>query len=112
MTHKQIEAAKAALPHFMRKITPEQYREHKKLWCREMINSCLVYGEARYSFYDPETGRFGQYARDYVKELGEETVIRIYNEQVQDFSKAIVKHCVGTDGEGVTYNACIWADEQ
>lgn len=58
------------------------------------------------------TGEFGRYAEDYVKSLGKKTVIRLYNEQVSDFSEAVVKHGVYTDGEGCSYNACIWKDEQ
>ncbi len=112
MTYKQIEAAKKLLPIWRKDMTPQQYVESIELACREMLNSCLVYGEAKYSFYNPQTGEFGPYAQDYVKELGEETVIRLYNEQAEDFSKAIVIRDVYTDSEDVSYNNCIWADEQ
>lgn len=112
MTVKQIEAAKRSLPGFWEPKTTKQRRLQEELSCRSLINSSLIYGTARYDFYDPATGEFGCNAKDYVKSLKEETVIRLYNEQAGDFSKAIVKHDVHTDNEGVTYNACIWEDEQ
>ena len=112
MTGKQIETAKRALPGFWEPKNARQRRQEKELACREMINSCLVYGSARYDFSNPATGEFGRYAEDYVKSLGKKTVIRLYNEQVSDFSEAVVKHGVYTDGEGCSYNACIWKDEQ
>lgn len=112
MTGKQIEAAKQTLPGLSGKHTPQQSRLRKELGCREMINSCLVYGSASYDFYDPATKRFGPYAERYVKALGEETVVRLYDEQAEDFAKAIVRHGVYTDHEGCSYNSCIWADEQ
>ena len=92
MTGKQIETAKRALPGFWEPKNARQRRQEKELACREMINSCLVYGSARYDFYNPATGEFGRYAEDYVKSLGKKTVIRLYNEQVSDFSEAVVKH--------------------
>ena len=112
MTRKQIEAAKKALPGFWEPKTAMQHRQEKELSCREMINSCLVYGSANYGFYNPATGEFGRYSENYVKSLGKETVIRLYNEQASDFSRAVVKHGVYTDGEGCSYNTCIWEDEQ
>lgn len=111
MTAKQIEEAQKALPGFMKPMTQQQRCQHDELSCRNMINSCLIYGSARFGFYDPKTGQFGHYAKDYIKKLGEETVVRLYNEQAGDFSKAIVKYGVHTDSEGCTYNTCIWGDE-
>lgn len=96
----------------MQEHTPQQSRLRKELDCREMINCCLIYGSARYNFYDPATKRFGQYAERYVKQLGEKAVARLYNEQAEDFAKAIVHHGIFTDEEGCTYNSCTWADEQ
>ena len=112
MTRKQIEAAKKALPGFFEDKTPRQRRQDEELSCREMINCCLIYGSAPYNFYDPRTKQFGQYAMAYVKSLGEETVVRLFNEQAVDFSQAIVRYGVNTDSEGGTYNSCIWKDEQ
>ncbi len=112
MTRQQIEEAKQTLPRFLEKHTPQQIQLRDELACREMINSCLIYGSARYDFYDPTTRQFGQYAQRYVKQLGGKAVARLYNEQVEDFSKATVHHGVYTDNEGCSYNSCVWADEQ
>ena len=112
MTKNQIEAAKKALPRMFKDMTPEQKTLSNELSCREMINSCLIYGSATGNFYDPETRQFGQYGLSYVKALGEETVVRLFNEQCEDFSKAYVVFGVYTDHEGCTYNSCVWADEQ
>lgn len=112
MTEKEIEIAEKALPSYFEDMTPEQCRQYEELSCRNMINSCLIYGSAHYHFYDPITQQFGHYAMDYVKSLGKKTVVRLYNEQVEDFSKAIVETDVYTDSEGVSYNSCIWEDEQ
>lgn len=111
MTGKQIEAAKKALPHWLSDLTPEQSRQHKELSCREMINSCLIYGCASYDFFNPETQLFGRYAKLFIDSLGEETIIRLYNEQAKDFSEAIVEHGVYTDREDTTYNNCTWKDD-
>lgn len=100
------------MPGLFEDKTPRQRRQDEELSCREMINSCLIYHSARYDFYDPKTKQFGRYAKDYVESLGEETVVRLYNEQAEDFSKAIVRHNVYTDSEDVSYNSCVWADEQ
>lgn len=111
MTGKQIEVAKKALPSILYDKTPEQRRLRNELSCREMINSCLVYGYARCYFYNTETQQFGKYAKHHIKYLGKETVLRLYNEQFKDFSKAIVKHAVNTDAEDGNYNSITWNDE-
>lgn len=111
MTDKQIKAARAILPHNLADMTEEQYRVYNELQCREMINSCLVYGQA-YCFYDVKTGKLGCYADHYLRTLDASTIKRLFNEQSADFAKAIVKKNVHQDSEGVTYNSVIWADEQ
>ena len=88
MTGKQIEAAKKSLPRFNNR-TPQDNRIDDELSCREMINSCLIYGNPT-AFYDENTGEFREYARRYVNDLGEETVKRLWNEQLADFAKATV----------------------
>lgn len=108
MTEKQIEAVKKTFS-YDKSMTPAQWRQDEELSCRSMINSCLTYG---YSFYNPKTRQFGYYAREYVRRLGEKTVIKLYKEQVKDFSKAIVQRGVYVDCEGCVYNSCIWGDEQ
>lgn len=110
MTGKQIEAAKQSLPRFNDR-TAQNKRTADELSCREMINSCLIYGDPT-AFYDESAGKFQEYAQRYVKDLGAETVKRLWDEQLADFAKATVVFGVYTDSEGCCYNSCIWADER
>lgn len=112
MTGKQIEIARKALPLSLNDMSPEQRLLYDELSCRRMINCCLIYGCAAYDFYNTDTQKFGRYAQLFIKPLGEETVIRLYNEQEKDFAEAVVTHGVYTDSEDTTYNSCTWADEQ
>lgn len=106
MTRKEIEKLKKEIPRFINgipcKLTQEQQLLHRELECREMINSCLCYGS---SFLK------SRYSESYVKELGKERVLELYNEQKVDFDKAIVLHNVYEDSEGVSYNSIKWEDE-
>ena len=111
MTQKQIDKARAELPTNWHEMTPEQRKTREELFCREMINSCLAYGQAQSSFYNPETKEFGYYAQDYIEELGKRTVIRLFNEQCDSFSRAVVKQGVYTDSEGCSYNSVMWQDD-
>lgn len=110
MTGKQIEAAKKLLPHFYDRTAQDKLLDDE-LSCREMINSCLIYGNPT-GFYDESTNEFKEYARRYVKDLGAETVKRLWDEQLADFAKATVIFGTYTDSEGCCYNSCIWADER
>ena len=117
MTQKQMDAIKATLPRFNEPWTDEQKRLDSELWCREMINSCLVYHGERFgrnAFFGERTGYSNphSYAHQYIKELGAERVNEIFEEQLADFRNAVVFHCVFTDDEGLTYNSIKWADEQ
>jgi hypothetical protein len=111
MTGKQIKEAWAKLPSSWGEMTPDQRKTREELFCREMINSCLAYGQAQSSFYNPETKEFGLYAEDYIKELGKTTVVRLFNEQCDSFSRAQVNRNVYTDSEGCTYSSIIWEDD-
>lgn len=106
MTRKQIKKIRKEIPRFENgipcELTPEQKQLHRELDCREMINSCLCYGS---SFLK------SRYSEPYVKELGKERVLELYNEQKVDFDKAIVLHNVYEDSEGVSYNSIKWEDE-
>lgn len=106
MTRKEIEKAKEKNPRFINgtpcKLTKEQEILHRELDCREMINSCLCYG----------TDFLNSIYKDrYIAELGVERVSQLYNEQKNDFEKAIVYHDVFEDSEGVSYNSIQWNDE-
>ena len=52
------------------------------------------------------------YMKKYIKSLGTILVSQLVDEQIQDFSKAIVLQNVHTDSEGCSYNCIIWHDEQ
>lgn len=106
MTGKEIEKIRNEIPQFEKgipcKLTIEQERLHKELDCREMINSCLCYGSDFLGI---------SYSEPYIKELGKERVLELYNEQKTDFDKAIVLHNVYEDCEGCSYNSIKWKDE-
>ncbi len=106
MTDKQIEKIKKEIPEYENgkrcNLTPEQEQLYKELNCRTMINSCLCYG---CDFINSD------YSDPYIKELGKERVLELYNEQKCDFDKSIVLHNVGQDGEGNYYNSIKWYDE-
>lgn len=112
MTDKQLQSLKKQLPPISHwdKWTPQQRTMEREIWCREMINSCLIYGNGK-GFYNPSTGEFGHYAQMYLKDLGEKRVLELWTEQVKDFSEATVMHNVYTDFEGCTYNSIKWADD-
>ena len=112
MTRKQIDQVRKEL----RKKTYKDWTDAEKmidreLYCREMINSCLIYGSASYYFYNKESEQFGHYATNYVRELGEKRVKELFEEQCADFAKATVYRNVYTDSEGCTYNSCKWEDD-
>lgn len=106
MTGKQIEKIRNEIPQFENgipcKLTPEQKLLHRELDCRDMINSCLIYGT---KFLET------RYSEKYIKKLGEKRVLELYNEQKADFDKAIVFHNVYEDSEGISYNSIKWEDE-
>lgn len=105
MTRKEIERAWKPLRDkgFGAKLTPEEKKLMSELNCREMINSCLIYGEM--SSFDT------RYGVQYRVELGERRVSELVYEQEQDFKKAVVRRNVHTDSEGCSYNSIVWADE-
>ena len=106
MTDNQIRKIRNEIPRFENgipcKLTREQEQLNRELDCREMINSCLCYGT---DFFN------SRYKDRYIKDLGEQRVFELYNEQKKDFDKAIVLHNVYEDGEGVSYNSIQWEDE-
>lgn len=92
-------------------LTDEQKLKLKELSLREMIMSCLVYGEDIFTsvcinacseyYHRP-------YAEEYIDILGYDRVMEIYNDQKKYFdTKCRVEKNVYTDYEGVTYNSLI-----
>lgn len=128
MTDKQIQAVKDRLnekyygdePHFPDNLkqpwTKKDKQLEKELSCREMINSCLIYGSDPFRKIDKWWYGHGycerSYMSDYEDELGEERVRQLYEEQKYDISQARIHHDVHTDSEGLSYNSITWADEK
>lgn len=114
MTRKQIEVAKKTLPRILdvpyREWTAEQKNLDNELSCREMINSCLTYGQMN-DFYRESTGEWGRWAELHRKDLSDERIIELIAEQRADFEKATVNSRVYTDSEGLSYNSVKWADD-
>jgi len=112
MTGSEITAARMQLPLFSQVAwkdwTEEQKRFDRELNCREMINSILCYHGER--GIQKDSYNFRNYLTDYVSQLGEETVDRLCEEQLEDFKKAVVRSA-GRDGEGNSYGSITWADE-
>ena len=127
MTDKQIQAAKdrlnekqygdeSHLPcNLKQPWTKKDKQLERELSCREMINSCLIYGNDPFRKIDKWWYGYGycerSYMSDYEDELGEERVKQLYEEQKFDISQATIHHGVYTDSEGLTYNSITWADE-
>lgn len=115
MTQKQLDAYKAKI-RLLKQSGVDVAREEKEISCRQTINSCLCYGTNFFEKFRhwvwPNGYAFESYADSYIKDLGEETVKRLYNEQKADFAKATVVKDVVTDSEGVSYNSIIWEDEK
>ena len=128
MTDKQIQAVKdrlnekyygdeAHLPcNLKRPWTKKDKQLEKELSCREMINSCLIYGDDPFRKIDKWWYGHGycerSYMSDYEDELGEERVRQLYEEQKYDISQARIHHNFHTDSEGLSYNSITWADER
>ncbi len=127
MTAKEIQAAKDLL--YMRYYgdecrVPQNLKRpwikedevfEEELSCREMINSMLIYGDS----IEKDSYGYNKYLKPYTEKgtwhdglLTEQRVNELIAEQKADFAKAKVRYGVYTDGEGCTYNSCVWADEQ
>ena len=84
---------------------------YEEMSLREMIMSCLTYGEDIFTsvcinacskyYHRP-------YAEEYIDILGYDRVMEIYNDQKEYFdTKCRVEKNVYTDCEGITYNSLI-----
>lgn len=101
--------------------TPDEIREMQELDCRSMINSCLIYGSARYDFFDGQNlVGYGLTYRKWLMcdkctdeqcaayALSDARVIELFMEQKERFAHASVRHNVFTDHEGCSYNSVEW----
>ena len=98
MNREEIEFVKTMLPPLTKCDcwTNEQKMLNRELSCREMINSCLIYGTDFLTSH---------YKDSYIEELGEKRVNELYNEQLKYCEKCKVNYNVYEDSEGVTYNS-------
>lgn len=109
MTDKQIKLVRKHLPP-RTQVSWNEWTEEEKLIsreldCRDIINSILCYDGV-------DNVLQNIYLQKYIDELGLNIVVRLVEEQISDFEKAIVKRNIHTDSEGISYNSIIWADEQ
>lgn len=115
MTEKQLQKLKDYLRDKYKDDLKGRFscREEKEISCREMINSLLCYHY--YNITDAKTilmkerGRYHDYLKKHVDELGEERVIELIEEQRASIVAVLFN--VGEDNEGVMYNSLVWADE-
>lgn len=116
MTEKQLQKLKDYLREKYKDDLKGRFscREEKEISCREMINSLLCYNY--YNITDAKTilmkerGRYHDYLKKHVDELGEQRVIELIEEQRASIFAVLFN--VGEDNEGVMYNSIVWADEQ
>lgn len=125
MNDKQFEQAKKQLREDKRAIgcgwingnyikPPKEYAlREEELSCINMINSILCYiliGEKdAATVLRKDHSRKYSYLSEYVDSLGEEKVIQLIQEQIDDI--AYIKNSVYTDWEGLTYNAIVWKNK-
>ncbi len=113
MTDRQIKKATKGLPLRPQvpwhEWTPEQQRLSKELDCRKMINSILCYHDE--AGLQADAYSYNRYVLPYADDIGLDTVHRLCDEQVEDFRKAVVCKNAFRDGEGLSYNSVMWADE-
>ena len=103
---KQIQDAPKPINH-----QEKWYKEHS---AREMINSCLAYGNynrdtTAKEIREHERNRYKDYLKQYEDELGEERLLQLIEEQKNDLY-AIVKDTF-VDDEFVHYNGIVWKDD-
>lgn len=93
--------------------------EANELSTREIINSCLCYGDDYFKpfrrwLYKEQGYGIKSYAEEAAEKIvgGMTRVEELFAEQKADFEKATVRQNVYTDGEGLSYNSIVWADEE
>lgn len=93
---------------------PIEYKlRREKLSCIDMINSLLCYSCRGYKKakdvleYDMSTA-YRSYLREYVECMGEDTVLELIQEQINDIEK-IDTDCF-IDDEGLSYSSIVWKD--
>lgn len=100
-------------------ITKEDQITFKKLDIRQMMLSCLTYGENYFDMVQSSwyTANRNKYDWEELEALGVEDglgeVHNLWDEMKTDFkNKACVVNDVYTDSEGVSYNSVTWVDDK
>ena len=92
--------------------TKEDETEMEELSCRDMINSCLIYGSDPFHTITKHWYMHGyctrSYMSDYEDVLGKKRVKVLVDEQRETISKSTIRHNVYEDSEGCTYNSVDW----
>lgn len=93
-------------------FTDADNRELAELDYRDMINTCLCYGEG-YDIFNERTHTWGDTGLRYgFSKLGYERALEIWKEQKEFFERyARVTKCVFTDEEGCSYNNLDWVED-
>lgn len=98
---------------YSRDLPIEYQLKRQKLSCIDMINSLLCYQCRGYKKakdvleYDMSTA-YHSYLREYVECIGEDDVLELIQEQINEIAK-IDTDCF-TDDEGLSYSAIIWKE--
>ena len=88
-------------------LQPRSKKDEKleeELRCREMINSCLIYGWSEDYFFE-------KYGDKYIEKLWIRRVTKLVKEQKADIEKSKVHWWVYEDTEGGSYNSIKRHDE-
>lgn len=120
MNKKKFEEAKATLRNeikvngytmYSHNLPIEYKLRREKLSCIDMINSLLCYSCRGYKKakdvleYDMSTA-YRSYLREYVECMGEDAVLELIQDQINDIEK-IDTDCF-TDDEGLSYSSIVW----
>ena len=87
---------------------------YREISARRMINSYLAYQckdeKSAYNVlhYDEMHNRRHRYLEEYVKDLGEERMLELIQEQIDDILCVLENTLV--DDENVSYNSIVWKD--
>lgn len=108
LSEDKIDEMRWALPDLFKNMTDEQKQIFEELSLREMVMSCLVYGDDIHTAENNVSlGKYRgkPYVAEYYDTLGKDVTEKIIKQQTDYFNRGKVIKDVGTDSEGVTYNS-------
>lgn len=108
LSEDKIDEMRWALPDLFKNMTDEQKQIFEELSLREMVMSCLVYGDDIHTAENNVSlGKYRgkPYVAEYYDTLGKDVTEEIIKQQTDYFNRGKVIKDVGTDSEGVTYNS-------